>query len=321
MEQKRIELKTIAKKMQEPGFDRVLVACHRSPDGDACGSSHALVWTLRQMGKEAAVYCPEPFGKDFSYLTEEEPETVPFQPEHYVTVDVADPEMLMNAPFADQIEICLDHHRTNSVSAPYRYIDSDSASCGEIVLDLIRELGLEPDRKTALAIYTALATDTGLFRYSNTNEKTFLAAAYLSRFVEKEDFYRINKLLFETKSLKRLSLESYAVSKVGFAAGGKLAALAVSLENQRELGATYSDLDVLINVIRQIEGVTVSMVAKEREEGVYKVSVRSESGFDASDFCAHFGGGGHIAAAGCTLKGNAEDVLTRLIAQAERRLG
>lgn len=307
--------------MQEPGFDRVLVACHRSPDGDACGSSHALVWTLRQMGKEAAVYCPEPFGKDFSYLTEEEPETVPFQPEHYVTVDVADPEMLMNAPFADQIEICLDHHRTNSVSAPYRYIDSDSASCGEIVLDLIRELGLEPDRKTALAIYTALATDTGLFRYSNTNEKTFLAAAYLSRFVEKEDFYRINKLLFETKSLKRLSLESYAVSKVGFAAGGKLAALAVSLENQRELGATYSDLDVLINVIRQIEGVTVSMVAKEREEGVYKVSVRSESGFDASDFCAHFGGGGHIAAAGCTLKGNAEDVLTRLIAQAERRLG
>ena len=319
MEQKT-NLRKIADMLLEPGFDRVLVACHRSPDGDAVGSSHALAYALRKLGKQARVFCPDPIGSEFSYLTREEEGLFSFEPEHFVTVDIASPEMLCGAVFTSRIEIALDHHRINSVESRVKYVDPEKASCGEIVLQLLREMGIPFDRFLAKALYTAIATDTGCFRYSNTGEETFLAAAFLSAYAAKGDFYRINKAMFETKSALLLSLESYAASHFQTSCGGKVAYLTLSAATQARLGAAYSDLDTVINVIRQLEGVCVSMVAKERESGVYKVSVRSEEGFDASEFCRTFGGGGHIAAAGCTLTGTEAEVTERLLEEAKRRL-
>ncbi len=319
MEQKN-NLTEIAKMLLEPGFDRVLVACHRSPDGDAVGSSHALTSALRKMGKQAFVFCTDPIGEEFSYLTKAEEGLFPFVPEKFVTVDVASPEMLPSVDFLENIALVLDHHRINTVNGKVKYVDPEKASCGEIVLDLIREMGVEFDSYLASALYTAISTDTGCFRYSNTGEDTFLAAAYLSRYAEKGDFYRINKAMFETKSKLRLSLEGFAASNMKLFAEGKIAYISVSAEKQNQLGAEYSDLDCLINVLRQLEGVEVAIAAKEREEGTYKVSVRSEAGFDASDFCHTFGGGGHIAAAGCTLIGTEEEITEKLLREAERRL-
>ena len=126
--------------------------------------------------------------------------------------------------------------------------------------------------------------------------------------------------MFETKSALLLSLESYAASRMRTACDGKIAYLTLSAETQKKLGASYSDLDTVINVLRQLEGVRVALVAKERESGVYKVSVRSEEGFDASEFCRAFGGGGHVAAAGCTLEGTEEAIASSLLKEAERRL-
>jgi phosphoesterase RecJ-like protein len=196
-------------------------------------------------------------------------------------------------------------------------VDPTASSCGELVLELIFALGLTPDRKMAMALYTAIATDTGLCRYSNTNERTFRSLAYLYPLTEEGDFYQINKRLFETKSRAQLALEAFAIQEMAFAAKGKLVYLSLSLARQKELHASYEELNVLVSVLRQVEGVEAAMVIKERDPGEWKVSVRSEKGFDASAFCAHFGGGGHLAAAGCTLKGEEKDVLQLLIARAE----
>ncbi len=313
-------LKTVADRLCRPDFDRVLVACHRSPDGDATGSAHALAYALRTMGKQARVYCPDPFGKEFSYLTQAEAGLFPFEPDVFVTVDVASPEMLPDAPFLDKIAVVLDHHRINTVEGEIRVVDPEKASCGELILALFDEMGVELDSYLAGALYTAIATDTGCFRYSNTNEETFLAAARLSRYAKEGQLYGINKAMFETKSRLQLSLEAFAAREVELFCQGRVAFLSVSLEKQKALGTDYSQLDCLINVIRQLEGVFVSVVAKEREAGVYKVSVRSEAGFDASEFCRAFGGGGHRAAAGCTVAGSEEDVKRSLLSEAERRL-
>jgi phosphoesterase RecJ-like protein len=318
--ERKTDLKTIADMLQEPDFDRVLVACHRSPDGDACGSAHALAYALRKMGKCARVFCPDPFGEKFSYLTAAEEGLFSFEAEHFITVDIASPEMLCGAEFADRIDVVIDHHRINTVSGKYTYIDPEKASCAEIVLDLLKEMKLPFDSYLASALYTGIATDTGCFRYSNTNANTFFAAAFLSDYAEKGDFYRINKLMFETKSMLQIKLEAYAAENVKLLCDGKIAALSFSEAVQKELGATYADLDHLINVIRQIEGVQVSIVAKEREAGEYKVSVRSEEGFDASEFCRNFGGGGHRAAAGCTLLGGEAEVMKKLLLKAEEIL-
>lgn len=310
----------VIKTLLDPIFDRVLVACHRSPDGDATGSAFALAYALRKLGKKAAVYCPDPFGEQFSYLTEEENGLLPFEPCHFVTVDVADATMLCDAPFVDKIDVVIDHHRVSRVEAPLCYVCPEAASCGEILVDLIREMGVPFDRFLARALYTAIATDTGCFRYSNTTEKTFLAAAYLAPFAEEGDFYQINKKMFETKSRKETLLEADAALRVSFAGEGKIAYLSYSLDRQAEIDVSYRDLDNAINVIRQIEGVRVSIVSKEREKGEFKVSVRSEAGFDASAFCAVFGGGGHKAAAGCTIFEEEEKALSLLLSEAERRL-
>lgn len=319
MEQKT-DLKKIADMLQDPDFDRVLVACHRSPDGDACGSAHALAFALRKMGKCARVFCPDPFGEKFSYLTAAEEGLFCFEAEHFITVDIASPEMLCGAEFSDRIDVVIDHHRINTVSGKYRLIDPERASCAEIVLELLKEMKIPFDSYLAASLYTGIATDTGCFRYSNTNENTFLAAAFLSQYAEKGAFYSINKQMFETKSMLQIKLEAYAAEKMELFGGGKIAALSVSAEMQKKLGAVYSDLDHLINVIRQIEGVQVSLVAKEREAGEYKVSVRSEEGFDASEFCRFFGGGGHRAAAGCTLLGGEAEVMKKLLLKAEEIL-
>jgi len=311
-------LENVCGRLRETDFDGILVACHRNPDGDAVGSAHALAYALRKLGKKARVYCPDAFGEEFSYITDKEKTLPPFEPCFFVTVDVASPEMLCDAPFCNDVDIVLDHHRINTVEAPLKAVLPEMASCGEIVLEVISRLGVELDGYLAESLYTAIATDTGCFRYSNVNENTFRAAATLFRHAEKGAFYRINKKLFETKSRLRLKLEAYAVEKASFAAEGKIAYLSVSRKEQKKLGASYGDLDVLINVIRQVESVEVSLVIKEREEGEFKVSVRSEAGFDASEFCRNFGGGGHIAAAGCTLHGEENEVVKKLLTLAER---
>ncbi len=314
------DLNEMKRAMEDPKFDRVFVACHRSPDGDATGSAFALAYALRKMGKKAKVFCPDPFGEKFSYLTQEEKDLSDFEPKKIVTVDVAAPEMLCQAPFADRIDLALDHHRINTVSAKLKFVDPQAASCGEIITDLIRLLKVPFDSYLARALYTAVVTDTGCFRYSNTTQKTFLAAAHLASHLEHGDLYWINKLMFETKPYNQVRLEAYAAEHVAFAKEGRVAYLAVTRSKQEEMGASYQDLDSLVNVIRQIRGVQVCIIAKEREEGTFKVSVRSEDGFDASSFCAHFGGGGHFAAAGCTLLGTDREVLSALLEEVERRL-
>ncbi len=306
--------------LKDPIFDRVLVVCHASPDGDAAGSAFSLAYALRKMGREARVFCPDPFGERFSYLTQEESELKAFEPKKIVTVDVASASMLGSALNAASIDVVIDHHKISTLEAPIKFVDPTAASCGEILVSLLQDLGVEFDAYLAKALYTAVATDTGCFRYSNTTQRTYLAAAYLSRFATQDDFYQINKQMFETKSRTQLSLEADAANRVQFAADGRIAYLAVSLEAQAKLGVSYQDLDTVINVIRQVQGVEVAIVAKERESGVFKVSVRSEKNFDASTFCALFGGGGHAAAAGCTLTGTQDEVLSALLKQAEERI-
>lgn len=320
MELKTTELAQIALRLIDPAFDRVLVACHRSPDGDTVGCAHALTHALRALGKEARVWCADPIPGDFAFLAMEEADLPFFQADHFVAVDVAAADMLPGAAFADSLDVVIDHHRTNDLPGEYRYVDPGAAACGEIILELFGAMGVEVDVYIARALYTAIATDTGCFKYSNVTENTFLCAAFLARRAQKGDLYRINKHFFETKSRHRMKLEAFAASDAEFYFGGKAAYLSVPLEKQMELEASYEDLEPLINVIRQVEGVVVAIVAKEREEGVFKVSVRSEAGFDASAFCNAFGGGGHLAAAGCTLTGTEDEVRSRLVDAVREKL-
>lgn len=297
----KTDRKVVLEVLAAPSFNNVLVACHQTPDGDAVGSAFSLVWALRKLGKHARFYCADPVPPVFSHIADCDPGD-DFVPEHFVTVDVASPELLGKCDFAERVEVAIDHHRINTVSAPYRWIDPESASCGEIVLQIVSSLGVEPDEAMAGALFTAVTTDTGCFRYSNTNENTFLAAAFLSRYAGKGQFYGIIKKIFETKSFLQLKLDAWCAENVELCCDGKCAFLRIDKSVMDEFSSAYGDWDNAVNVIRKIEGVQVSVVLKEKEKGLQKVSVRSEAGFDAAEFCRAFGGGGHRAAAGCSFE-------------------
>ena len=313
----RINLKAIAEALKSHG--RILVVCHKNPDGDAIGSAWGLAHALRALGKKARAFCGGEVPPEFSFLTNGE-DGGDFEPDFVVTADVASPSLLPDGIDPEAIGAVIDHHRSNSLSAPLKEVDPEAAACGEIILDLMRLLEVKIDPYLAGALYTAIAADTGCFRYSNVTEKTFAAAGCLLKYAEKGAFYRINKRVFDTKSKKRLELDAWAVEHVRLYAGGKLAYLEADLAMQEKFETGAGDLDGLVNVIRQIEGVVVSIVLKQKEEGLFKASVRSEEGFDASEFCAAFGGGGHRAAAGASFTAPIESVRETLIREAERRL-
>ena len=303
-------------------WDRILVVGHKNPDGDAIGSAWGLAHALRGVGKQARATCGDEVPPEYRFLTENEVQDE-FEPEHVITVDVAGPSLLPEGIDPEKIDLVIDHHRANSLSAPLKMVDPEAAACGEILTELIGYLNGgegEIDGYVAEALYTAIATDTGCFKYPNVTKDTFWAAIRLFEEAQEGAFARINKRVFDTKSEKRLRLEAWAIENVSLFAGGKVAFLNADFAMQQQFDTGAGDLDGLVNVIRQIEGVVLAIVLKQKEEKLFKASVRADAGFDASAFCAVFGGGGHLGAAGCSFTTSAADAREKLLAEAERRL-
>ena len=158
------------------GQDNILIISHLRPDGDTLGSSAALCHALRRLGKTAWMYPnTEATEKYLPYVT---PYYAPcgFAPKYFVAVDTA--EMGMTAVgYGGNIDLCIDHHPSNSRFAAFTLLDPAAAANCEIMCDVIHKLGVEIDKDIANCIYTGLATDTGCFRFSNTRAKTLRAAA------------------------------------------------------------------------------------------------------------------------------------------------
>ena len=300
----------ITKLLKSKDFDNILILCHSKPDGDTLGSAFALWRALCLLGKRAKVEFEERDDDTFSYITDLEFKD--FEPEHIVSVDVADIK-LVNAIYSEKkIDACIDHHLNNRVEADLKLCLSDRASCAEIIFELIGELGVEMDEYMAKCLYTGMATDTGRFCYPNTSARTFEYCAKLSYIVPEGNFSYINKLVFETFELNKLRLEASALEKCEFYNNGRLALLSYSFDEYMALGCKESDFEGLVNVLRKIKGVEISVFIKPWK-GLYKASLRSEPGFDCAAVCQLFGGGGHKLAAGCSIEGSIEEVKNRLL--------
>ena len=183
-------------------------------------------------------------------------------------------------------------------------LDAGRAACGELVYDLIRVWG-PVSREAALPLYVAVSTDTGCFQYSNTTAATHRVAADLMD--TGIDAQGANKRHFRTKSLKRLKLESLIVDTMDLHDGGAIAIAAVSLADMARLEATERDAEDIAAFVGQVEGVHTSVTIRELAGGACKLSVRTDATLNATKVCALLGGGGHAAAAGCTVPGTVEE--------------
>ncbi len=293
--------------------DNFEILTHNYPDGDCLGCGYALCEALQQIGKHARVITTD-LPKRFVFLADNVEEQE-FEAEYIVSVDVADEKLLgcNKEKYEGRIDLVIDHHGSNNIPCEQKYVDAESAAAGEIIYELISELGAVMTRSIANWIYTAISTDTGCFRYTNTSSRTLRTAAQLLDFGC--DFGTINKIMFETKSRRTVQLEREILENMRFCCSDKCAIIYTTLEMVEGMGD--DETEGLASIPRRIEGVEMGITVREKPNGEYKISVRTTDNIDACEFCKRFGGGGHRAAAGCTLHGTLEDVIAQLVSAAE----
>lgn len=292
--------------------DNILILTHRNPDGDTLGSGFALLRALRDMGKRARLINADPIPKKFSFLydgiVEED-----FTEEFVVSVDVAERKLLgesFTEKYGERVNLAIDHHETSRLFAEKTYCESDSASCCEIVYLLIKAMGTPITKEIADCIYTGCSTDTGCFKYSNVTPRTHRIAAELIE--AGADHSRINVRMFETKAMGDFMLQKLCLDSLEIFGEGKVALISVTTDMLAQCGVDKSALDAIKPITRQIEGVEIGITLKEENDGKIGISVRTGESYDASAICAHFGGGGHMRAAGCEVKGTIEEAQEKI---------
>ncbi len=298
--------------------DNYVILTHRRPDGDTAGCAALLCRALRQKGKQAAIL--------------ENPQlTARYQPLHeglttdwvcpgalVVSVDVAGKEMFPLNGRELHADLLIDHHGSNPGFAERGIVDAEAAACGETVYDIVTAMGVELDKAMAQALYMAVATDTGCFRFSNTTANTLrVAAKCLEAGI---DHYLINKTLFETVSLARLRLNAYMTDHLELLAEGKIALCFIPGTLEQELGINEDDMEDVSNFARNVEGVELAVTFRTLNSGDTKLSARSSPNYDSARLCVSLGGGGHRAAAGATIHGD-QTVARQRVLEVLREMG
>lgn len=289
-----------------------IIITHRRPDGDTIGSAAALCGGLRKIGKTAAILENPQFTPKFRpYIDGLTTEIIP-ENACLAAVDIAAPGLFSfsAAGLENKISLLIDHHGRNPKYAENNLVDSSAAACGEIILDILLEMKVPVDARIAEAVYVAVSTDTGCFRYSNVTADTLRTAARCKDFGA--DTFAVNQVMFLTKTRARLKLDSYLTETTRFYADGLVAVSMLTDEIREKLGVTEDDIDDISGFGRDIEGVEIGvMIRQEGTKG--KISVRSSPNYDASAICARLGGGGHRAAAGASVEGGMEAARTAVL--------
>lgn len=289
--------------------DNYCILTHARPDGDTIGSASALCVGLRLLGKTAHVLNnmqASPFlSRCLLGLTVD----TPADTDTLISVDVASPHLFptRHQQYLSRIALRIDHHATATSFTPAEYVDASSAACGEIIYELLMDMGAKMTKEIAWRLYIAISTDTGCFRYSNTTAHTYRVAAACAE--TGADLYPITQELFDTTSISELKLQNWIVEHAQFLCGGHAAVCGIP--KAMEDNVSKEDLEGISGFLRSIEGVRISATLREIEGGC-KISVRAVPGLDAGAVCTRFGGGGHKGAGGANVQLPMEEALVMI---------
>ena len=297
--------------------ETIVVLSHESPDGDAVSSSLSVMHAIEQLGKNVDVIIPE-YPKDFKFLPGTEKILINGKEENYdlaISVDCTDIKRLAGGkeyfePAKRTIQI--DHHSVNAMFADLNYVDPVAPACCQVLIGMFEYYGINITKEIATCILTGLVTDTGGFQWGGVSPETFEFAAELVRKGAK--LKEICRIALRNKSKAHCELEKTIYNRLEFLEDGKIGFAYLDLEDYERTNAEIGDDEGLVEMIRDIEGVEVAVLLKEKEgANGYKASLRSHEVINVSDICMLLGGGGHRGAAGCFVSGNLEQAKTKII--------
>lgn len=287
----------------------ILIMSHVSPDGDTISSNLALrIFIQKYFNKKAqSVYIgklPDVYNflPDFDKFENINDIDKTKKYDLVIAVDIAAKDRMGDAvPLFDgaKINVNIDHHKTNNNFGIINFVDPVACSAGQVVFDIIESLEMEFTEDISTCLYTSILTDTGCFKYENTSIKTFQTAAKLVKF--KANPCEISRACYDSKPQNMVQFQVFTINNAIFSKDGKIAYSIISKAHMKQFNATDDFSEGISESLRQIKTVEVSMVLKETDNHQTKVSLRSKH-VDVSKIAEVFNGGGHMFAAGCTIK-------------------
>ncbi len=296
--------------------NRILISVHKNPDGDALGSQLALMLALEKSNKTVVAQNIDPVPEIYRFLPASSRiktgSTVEGRYDAILVLDADPPRTgLFDGNYPADTRINIDHHITNPAEWPLTWLAPSASATGEMVYELIQRLGVPMDREIALCLYTAIFTDTGSFRYSNTTPKSMRIAAELIE--AGADPWLVTENVYESFAYRRIKLLGNVLAGVERSEDGRIAWVVVTEELLRRFGASSEDTENFINFVRSTKGVEVAILFRQTAALQYKISLRSKGRVDLSGLAQSLGGGGHKNAAGSMVDGTLDEVKKRVI--------
>lgn len=309
----------------------ILLASHADPDGDAVGSLIALGRTLIQLEKKTTLYNASSIPAVYRFLPSVDLIESRIDPgaayDLAIILDCGDLSRVgdaVNTINRIPVTINIDHHISNTGFGSLQLIDPNACATAEIVYRLIKALAVPIDKDTAVSVYTGILTDTGSFRFSNTNQAAFSISQEMTDIGV--DPYHVAQQVYGTYSLERIKLLNLALDSIEISGNGKLSIMTVTRSMLEETGTQPEDIDGLINYARRIEDIKVAALIQEQKNGIsdtsnltrYHVSLRSNGTVDVAAIASAFGGGGHYSAAGFQIESTLTELKSEIATLSEK---
>ena len=309
--------------------DHILVATHTHPDGDAIGSLIAMGLCLEGLNKKTTLYNESPIPAVYRFLPATNRVVRDLKNENYdlaVILDCADLQRIGTAVSAVRqipVIVNIDHHVTNTGFGDFQLIDTLACATAEIIYRLIKWMNVPFDKAIATSIYTGILTDTGSFRFSNTNRAAFSICQEMVGLGV--DPYSIAQHVYGTYSLGRIKLLNLALDSIEISDNGKLSMMTLTQDMLNETHTQAEDVDGLINYAKRIEDIKVAALILEhgnRKKELnafnrFHISLRSNGSVDVAAIATSFGGGGHSSAAGFSIESTLSDIKLQLLSMAD----
>lgn len=304
--------------------EKIVILTHELPDGDAIGSSLAMMHALNSLGKNPDVIIPS-YSSCFSFLPGMEEVKTETDIEKYdlaIALDCADGKILCGYEkyFENaKNKVVIDHHGSNKMYGDLNFVNPASPACAEILIGMFDYFGIEITKDIGTGLIAGIITDTGGFNYNVTPETFDFAAMLLRKGIKISEVYR--KVL-KTKTRASFELTRIANDRLEFLEDGKVAFTYITNKDEEQVNAKTGDHEGLVEMGRDIEGVEVSVFLHEIPGKIngFKISLRSQEYVNVSDVCIMFGGGGHTRAAGAFLIGDVQQIKEKVITEIRKQL-
>lgn len=304
--------------------DKIVIMAHETPDGDAVGSMLSMYLALKKLNKSVDVITKD-FPRTFNFLPGANEVKKTSEVENYdlaIALDCTDLKRLVGREYFEKAKktIVIDHHSTNTMFGDINFVNPVSPACCEILAGIFSYFDIDIDSDIGSCILTGIITDTGGFKYASVTPETFeFTAELLRKGVNVSDIYQ---RVLETKTRSSFELLKISTNRLELLEDGKVAFTYIDKKDEEAVNAEPGDHEGIVENGRSIEGVKISIFIRQKDEDLYKVSMRTGNGsnINVSNICYIFGGGGHPRAAGAVVQGTVEQVKEKLMKEVRKVL-